>query len=360
MFRPFNKFGDGGSPGDAISVRSRPDRAPLHNAEPTSHNLLSRSLSVNSSMSNKAPPNSANPNLARRMYSVDSGNLNKDGLNPSGGMNASKLPEKSSLRHSPRATGDFANSETRSRNDNNSPFSSSSASFNESAMDQNPSKAKLKTEVRLNHQVTRASSANSVSDLSPCSEVTDENASAKQLANKNSSHMKPSTSNPSYSNECNNNPNSSIADITIDNSLLASLGDDIDNIPDNMTLDSFPFSSTGNGGGSNPPDLSADEVQEALNSVSENSLNINLANVNNGNLPSHSDLGTRLPTEVLSENNVDFGTCPTSEKLELDILSPASVSTSLATSTTDTAAVAATSDASTSKLATLSMVSDSS
>lgn len=303
-----------------------------------------------------------NPSLARRMASVDMLNPSKEVSNSAGGqlINSSKLPEKNSLHHSPLASGDFTSSDARKRNDNNSSFNLSTVSYSETVLGQNQLQMNPKNDLQLNHHISRTSSANSVSDLSPCSEITDENTSIKRHSNKNLVHtLNPTSSNPPFGNECNNDPNPQISELPIDNSLLNDFDDDILQT-DNITLEGFAFSSDGNGSGANPPDLSAEEVRQALNSVSEESLNIGLTNTGSSNISSQSDLDVGLSAAVISESNINFAANSTSEKLDIkDILSSSTASSSHTTSSvTDlTRSGTPASNSLSSKLSPLSMVS---
>ena len=311
----------------------------LINNDQMPHAMLSRSRSVNSNLG-KASPNNISPNIARRMCSVDSLNHNKDGTN-SGARTVlnSKFPDKGQLRQSPRAAGAYVN-EGRGRSD--SPFGACPSTSFESTLPTNPVKNKLRTDtssasnIRLNHLMSRTSSSNSISDLSPCS--VDDNSSNKLVSSKASTlTIDSQPSSATYTSTCNNTTNDAIS--VFDNNLLSTLDDaiNIDSLRnDNIGLDAFEFSSSANDRddiGSNALNLSAEEVQQTLSSVSADSalpdLSLPCSNAEN-NPPSN--VNERLHGDVLNED-IDFDS--NVDRVELrGILSSPSSSNALTTSTT--------------------------
>ena len=241
----------------------------LMNSDQVPHAMLSRSRSVNIGMGNT---NNINSNVARRMCSVDSHN-HKDGTS-NRNVNSMKFPDQNQLRHSPRT-----NYVNEGRAQSESPFGACPPTSFDSGLPVNPVKGKLRSDsvstptMRLNHLMSRTSSSNSISDLSPCS--TEENSTK---LNKTSSLALDSLPSSTVFTPVCNSTSDAITDLNIDeNNLLSTLGDDIniDSLQNDelssVGLDAFEFSNGGNGQddiGSNALNLSAEEVQQTLNSVS--------------------------------------------------------------------------------------------
>ena len=157
--------------------------------------------------------------------------------------------------------------------------------------------------------MSRTSSSNSISDLSPCS--AEENTSK---LNKTSSLALESSlpSSATFTPVC-NNTNDAINDLSIENNLL-SLDDDDINIDslqnEQLDLDDFDFPGSGNdrddiGSNALKLNLSAEDVQQTLNSVSADQplpdISMGCASTDNNN-PTSSDADNRSQTDLLSEN----------------------------------------------------------
>ena len=274
-------------------------------SEQASHGMLSRSRSVNSNIG-QGNPNNVNPNIARRMCSVDS-NHNKDSATSRNATNAVKFSDK--VRHSPRT-----NYVHEGRSQSESPFGTGPPASFESALPGNSSKSKPRSEssstpnMRLNHLMSRTSSSNSISDLSPCS--AEENTSK---LNKTSSLALESSlpSSATFTPVC-NNTSDAINDLSIENNLL-SLDDDDINIDslqnEQLDLDDFDFPGSGNdrddiGSNALKLNLSAEDVQQTLNSVSADQPlpDISMGCASTDNNPTSSDADNRSQTDLLSEN----------------------------------------------------------
>ena len=285
------------------------------------------------------------PNVVRRMGSCDSLNHKEGTASSNRTINSSKFSDKVQLRHSPRTPVDFMSSEGQARSESASPFSPVPASFGDNIMTTNAIKNTKSDNLsagntQINHLSSRTSSNNSISDLSPCSAVTDENAANKSSLHKNSFHAIETTSSIStaFTSECNITTSaSSIADINIDNPLLSTLDDDI-NID---SLKVFPFSTTDSGRddiGSNALNLSAEEVRQTLNSVSADSTlpEISLADTNSENLPTVSDCPSGTQSGVLN-TTLDFD--GGANRIELKDILSSSTAVSMATTTSSTTVV---------------------
>jgi len=285
---------------------NRSDKS-LMKSELTSHGMLSRSRSVNSNIG-KGTSNSANPNIARRMCSVDSNNHNnKDCATNRSVANTVKFPDK--LRHSPRT-----NYVNEGRAQSESPFGTCPPTSFDSGLPGNPAKSKLRNDssnapnMRLNHLMSRTSSSNSISDLSPCS--AEENTI--RLNKTSSLALENLPSSATFTPVC-NNTSDAINDLSIDNNLLSSFNDDDINIDslqnEQLDLDSFEFPSSANdrddiGSNALKLNLSAEDVQQTLNSVSVDSSlpDISMGCSSTEGNPAVSDANDGSHTDLLSEN----------------------------------------------------------
>ncbi|CAK8676484.1 unnamed protein product [Clavelina lepadiformis] len=371
------------------------------------NSTLTRSASVS-----KSRPNAGNVNCIPRRYgSVDERDT-CTGARPL--INSAKF-EKGVLRNSPRGAGEYASADVSCRNmsDHDSPFNSyPSPSSNENAISIIPSKGKLKgvgtpgvTAHHTNSRISRTSSSNSVSDLSPCSEVTDESATHSDTIQSTSAGEIQST-NTLFQTECNNpiNPGATTGQLSspfdVDTEImdvLMSKPINTEQTTKNQTtsqscklpnkdrlqsdkiglslddVDTFPFQDTGSASDDISTDalnLSVEDIQRTLNSVSAENALPEMTIPQNTDTTFPSDFGSpSLQTDILSQSTnsgLNFDGGPTdmlstevrkSESPSLTTVSMAE-STSLTTTIITTAVSSATDvTSSLSKLASSTMAS---